>query len=357
MEHNKTININPDLFKLPEKKTRKQQSNKIKFANNTTTNPSPKKNKSIKTKLLKYIREKQEEKYKQKYDELSQNASNKNIISILNSNNKEEELNDFKQSLDYFNLNTNNSEINKNPSSSSSSSPSPLNNTIKHHPIIEQPDTLFFQPLLSSSFNKTNEPKYGCLKNGKLPTYKTFMNKTRHNSTINVNPQIIISNPSQQTGKIKFDNKNNVNGFSSLNNNENENHNNQDTISEMKKLQDKIFKNNQAYKIPKYLKKKKTFKKTFHLGKSKYHPQVSVLIPNKTVRTRITTQSQLLKQVPIENVKKYLITNGFIKIGSNAPDDVLRKIYESANMIGGEVTNHNSENLLYNYLNSNDSSL
>jgi hypothetical protein len=49
--------------------------------------------------------------------------------------------------------------------------------------------------------------------------------------------------------------------------------------------------------------------------------------------------------------------NGFIKVGSTSPDDVLRKIYESVNMIGGEVKNHNSENLLYNYLNYDNSTL
>jgi hypothetical protein len=194
------------------------------------------------------------------------------------------------------------------------------------------------------------------------------MNKTRHNnSTINVNPQITISNPSGnvssqltnslQKNKIEFiqnDNNDNDDKFH-LYKNEN---NNQPLTMEMKNIQDKIFKNNyNAYKIPKYLKKKKTFKKTFHLGKSKYYPQVSVLIPNKTIRTKITTQSHLLKQVPIEEVKRYLIMNGFIKVGSTSPDDVLRKIYESVNMIGGEVKNHNSENLLYNYLNYDNSTL
>ena len=52
------------------------------------------------------------------------------------------------------------------------------------------------------------------------------------------------------------------------------------------------------------------------------------------------------------NYKKYLIKNGFIKVGSVAPNDVMRKMYESAILVGGEIQNHNSENLLYNYLNA-----
>jgi hypothetical protein len=385
MEHNKTININPELFKLPEKKTRKRQSNTIKIANNNLIKPSQPKNKSIKTKLLKYIREKQEEKYKQKYDDLSQNVPSKHTIESLNINNPEIDTNDFNQSLEFFNSITTNEPASSDlPSSLKikeiSNTPS-HNNTVKHHTVIEQPNKVFFQPFLLNNNNNTNnvpppspslfklpDPVYGCLKNGKLPTYKMIMNKTRHNnSTINVNPQITISNPSGnvssqltnslQKNKIEFiqnDNNDNDDKFH-LYKNEN---NNQPLTMEMKNIQDKIFKNNyNAYKIPKYLKKKKTFKKTFHLGKSKYYPQVSVLIPNKTIRTKITTQSHLLKQVPIEEVKRYLIMNGFIKVGSTSPDDVLRKIYESVNMIGGEVKNHNSENLLYNYLNYDNSTL
>jgi hypothetical protein len=42
---------------------------------------------------------------------------------------------------------------------------------------------------------------------------------------------------------------------------------------------------------------------------------------------------------------------GFIKIGTNAPNDVLRQMYENTKLICGEVKNHNPENLLYNYFN------
>lgn len=402
MEH-KTIHINPELFKLPEtKKTRKQPSgaNKIKVAN---PNQYPNKNKTINKKLLKYIREKQEENYKKKYDEsLSENhIPSKRTIASLKTDIEEDEneINDFKNSLDFFKSITPSidSKIETQeqiPLTISNISSAPVSNkinhnsTIKQHPIIEQSNENFFQPFFSSSDEKIKEeppipifklpnPIYGCLKNGNLPTYKMIMNKTRNNNSpacfsgesfntpianISVNPQITISNPENSSGPSQLSQKVQLKNTSHIQEIDKHNHdslqkqsNYRQTISEMKKMQDHIFKNNNKvyneYKIPRFLKKKKTYKRTFNLGKSKYHPRVSVLIPNKTIRTKINTESQLLKQVPIEDVKKYLIMNGFIKVGSIAPDDVLRKMYESAIMIGGEIKNHNSENLLYNYLN------
>jgi hypothetical protein len=56
-----------------------------------------------------------------------------------------------------------------------------------------------------------------------------------------------------------------------------------------------------------------------------------------------------LKQTPIKDVKQFLLNKGFIKVGSVAPNDVLRKMYESVSLICGDVQNHNNEILLHNY--------
>ena len=58
--------------------------------------------------------------------------------------------------------------------------------------------------------------------------------------------------------------------------------------------------------------------------------------------------------MPIEEIKKYLIKHGFIKVGTTTPNDVLRKMYESALLICGEIQNYNSETLMYNFINNDD---
>ena len=101
----------------------------------------------------------------------------------------------------------------------------------------------------------------------------------------------------------------------------------------------------------KYLKRRKIYKRTYRIGRSQTMPKISVLVSNRTIRNRISTEAQLLKQTPIYDVKKYLIKKGLIKVGTIAPNDVLRKMYETTSLICGEIQNHNPENLLYNFIN------
>ena len=93
---------------------------------------------------------------------------------------------------------------------------------------------------------------------------------------------------------------------------------------------------------------KKTIKKKYTLGKSKIKKSVAVLIKDRGTRKKILAAHKDLKRKEINDIKTYLREHNLIKIGSSAPNDVLRKLYESA-MLAGEITNSNPEILLHNF--------
>ena len=98
---------------------------------------------------------------------------------------------------------------------------------------------------------------------------------------------------------------------------------------------------------------KRTIKRTYTLGKSKIHKKVGILIKDKNTRKRVLNAQRDIKRHGINDIKQYLRTHGLMKAGSSAPNDIVRKIYESA-MLSGEVTNQDKDILLQNFLKEKD---
>ena len=96
---------------------------------------------------------------------------------------------------------------------------------------------------------------------------------------------------------------------------------------------------------------KRTIRKSFTLGKSDKFRKVGVLLNDKQTRKNILDVQQELKKTSMTDVRKYLRQHGIIKIGSNAPNDILRKTFE-ASMLTGEITNTNKDTLMHNFINS-----
>ena len=94
--------------------------------------------------------------------------------------------------------------------------------------------------------------------------------------------------------------------------------------------------------------KTKTIKQYASFGKTK--DIVSVLIKDTDTYDKIARDKKKLEKHSMSNIRKYLRTRKLYKVGSTAPDEVLREIYKNA-YLTGNVENNNPETLVHNYIN------
>ena len=343
----KTIKVSPELFKIPQK-TRKQKE-KISSA------PKPIKiktdiHKTTKRRLLNYIREQQEQNYKKMIENgsvpsLPPELPVKEPLAKTNFEESVSYLENLKKKIDNkiqiatpmqstIPVSTILSSPIDNPTpiplaslaqktlKQYSSLPIHTGNNLSHENV-----SLDF-PVDSTPIKLNQTPSYGCLKGGNLPTYRNWMNQTQKNTPSTQRPTrpLTLEQRKEEFRKIFEKNKENM-----------------QITNELKKA--KVY-------LKKPPKQKRIIKRTFHIGKSKYHPKIGVLVSNKTIRQQITEKVNRLKQTSMEDVRKLLVRKGLIRVGSSCPPDVLRKMYESVSTLCGDLDNHNPENLLYNYMNA-----
>ena len=88
--------------------------------------------------------------------------------------------------------------------------------------------------------------------------------------------------------------------------------------------------------------------KKIKVGKNKRTKSVDVLIDNIHTRKLNKDKLQLLKKTNITTIKNYLKNRQFIKVGSNAPNSLIRYMYENIKECG-DVVNENKSNLIHNF--------
>uniref|UniRef100_A0A6C0CUH2 Uncharacterized protein n=1 Tax=viral metagenome TaxID=1070528 RepID=A0A6C0CUH2_9ZZZZ len=227
-----------------------------------------------------------------------------------------------------------------------------------------------------NSFQVEKDPPYGCLKNANKPTYRNWVRTKRNTSDTYENPQLepssnIHFSPDPQNErqkrleqlrkKIKEDEIQKLNSYNHatgfqyakekevqmpiLNSAE---PSSQNTITQVAQVTQGGSANVEEEPNKRYI--KRTVKKKYTLGKSNIYRKVGILIKNNATRKKIINAQKELKKKNIHDIKKYLIEHGLLKVGSNAPNNVLRKIYESA-MLTGEVVNQNKDVLIHNLIN------
>jgi len=422
----KTIQINPELFKMPGNRTRKAREKKeLPLAPIISPN-------NLKSKLLNRIKE---HKMKEISETMAPITNKKTTATSITGKIDDE----FHGALNYL------SDLSKKQKSKQEKERTLASKTLKQYksPLntysstpdyipgfinasLELPPEL--QPTLqapsfslSESKNKPSDVPYGCLKNGNKPTFRTW-NQTRknyeHPELINVstirpptppkrtetepiiqNPtvitanQVVISSSSsdlkEEPGpilsreqrleqiknklkKIQDKELTRIPEAVQLNNNlktledmsSKASHQiNMDQLPEIDEIDEIGFnipeilreKREDEIKIPKkYL--KRTVSRKFTLGKSDKLKRVSILLKDKKTRKNVIDAQKELKKTSITDVRKYLRQHGIIKVGSTAPNDILRKTFE-ASMLAGEITNTNKDTLLHNFMNGDLSQL
>lgn len=326
----KKISIHPDLMFMTSGKTQKKKAPKEKKEQIKMKTQTKAKNHTLrKQSLLRMIRKHQDEKHRQQLQMISGNDNSQQSENIHNNNMDDtlQFMNNIKEKHS-----ANHTLKNNNYNTLSISQPSqPLLNNADSTPVVnmnndtnlsqERSDVIIQDDSVKFHVNVPQnniQPKYGCLKDGNLPTYRS-LNNTHQGST--------RKNLLQTLEGSKRDSSQNA---------------------ELNALQ-KYTSHKKA--IQQRHKQKKIIRRTFNVGKKNKERKISVLISNKKIRSNTTLKLQHLKDISIFQVKNDLIKRGLIKVGCITPESVLRQMYSVVHSMCGSIQNHNGELLLHNYLN------
>jgi hypothetical protein len=397
MLNKKTIQINPELFKISGGKSRKNREKKVLTLNSNVT-PN-----NLKNKLLKRIKEHKTSGVVNNTNIKPKPVSNKQIKQNNSSNTNDTSSNytdEFYGALNYLSDLSKQKKVNEakqrslNTSTLKNHRPPSLDISLELPPELQETKTFVPQSneVYNINYKVTDDVPYGCLKNGKKKTYREWKQLSAPDK-IDI-PDIIRppTPPKKNTNTLTNTNTNTSlsreerlehikNKLKKIQNEETQIK--QQSLDNFKKLEKEISKpltieeleldnfsksttestedikdiiNNrndinekEKEKDKKYL--KRTIKRKFTLGKSDKLRRVSVLIKDRQTRKNIINSQKELKKTAITDIKKYLRQHGMIKVGSTCPPDILRKTFESA-ILTGEVTNTNKDILLHNFLSS-----
>ena len=372
--NSKKISINPDFFKLGSRKggrsatvskntARKDKQRKLR---NKTLKPN-----SVRKKLLNRIRDYQKQQQKLQNEMVEQYSSEISVDDI--------EKNDFDDALDVLQkiikqkkkertqknrqgFNSNSIQIvgSQAPSTQQAIPQNTLHNSQQtpQTQIQHQPQT-HIGGYVNKTLKKTSvkeAPPFGCLKNGKKPTYRAYMKSVKQStpapslkprnplikiedlpkSTSNVTQATHITERKSKLDTIKNKYKINQQGGTP------------ETVARQNLVKSKLMKLN----LPTTKQKRwrvKTIKRTYKLGKQKGKRNVDVLIKNNETRKKVNSAIRALKKTPLYDVNKFLKEKNFIKTGSSAPENVKRAIFNNS-MLAGDINNTNSNVMIHNYM-------
>ena len=342
----KPIKINPELFTLGARNVKNKTLKK------TKTNIQPNK---LKQNLLSKIKNYRKNK-------LSESNDKNEPIIISNPDVKINKISDSKSVINSKPIinqklpTKNNYVLDSKPTIDDDDFTQSINYLKKLSTKSEKPSSDF--PLKSlNDIKNNNAPQYGCMKNGSLPTYREWKNKTLKKSIENRETDNRDTDnretenresknresDNRDTDNRDTDNRDTDNRDTDNRDTDNRETENRETENRESENRDNLEKN----KPPKYKLSKRSTTLKYYLGKR--GRSVGVLVKNATTRKKIMDEHNLLRQTKLSDMKNYLKRHNLLKSGSRAPPDIIKKMYEQS-LLGGDIRNSNKNNVIHNYL-------
>ena len=299
----KSISINPNFFKIGGKARKKEKKKKSKPKNTLKPN-------DIKKKLIAKIKAHQK---KEKDREIEEQDKEENTFK-----------NEFQETLSYL------EDMTKKKNEKKKKKKERKRNKTMKKPIQSNGGQssnvqVDIGPMnKNEQFNVTPAPPYGCLKGGNKPTWRQY-NKTLKKNKEDITNEYKI-NPPIFNLNAEFE----------------------DRADKLDKLKNKFKEMNEPSRPKKTKIKTRRIRRKITLGKNKKSGIIGVLVKSKKTRKNVKKEVDVLKRKSIQEVKEYLRKHNLTKIGSNAPDHILRTTYENA-YLSGDIRNQNADILLHNW--------
>jgi len=288
-EIRKTIQINPKYLIHDKKSSGRKKKARGNLKKNLAIQPN-----GVRDKLLQKIKD-----HRQRQNELKNTAASKPDTS-----------NPFKTSLEYLNSVIQKSETKKQ----------------RRRRRRKQLDVHTPQGVhnVTAKIRNNDDPPWGILKNGKKPLYSEYKRTLRK---LDGASEIPIQQKSIHYEKPIVPKS-----------------------TQILERKSKLTEMKQKFNTPKKEKKSQTLKKKRRYTLGKHGDSIGILIKSKATRRKIKREHKNLKKKKIKDIKLYLKKHGLLKVGSNAPEELCRSIYETA-VLSGEIYNNNANLLLHNYIN------
>jgi hypothetical protein len=272
---------------------------------------------------------------------------------------------------------SNNSNSNSNSNSNNNGNGN-SNNNILVAPTAPLPDVSAL-PFLNQ------EPQWGCLKSGSKPTFRTFHHKTLKNNTplqitnpSLLNPVAVMPDTMNMVADMNMNTNMNIVSVVGSDSSVTDAVAGTDTLpvatdgsaSNAVAMSESLYGTRQQrleeYRHEQINAEKKTVQPTMSIKQTKQHiitkkyklgkysnrtgPVIGVLIKNVQTQRNVEKKRNEMRRVPLDTIISRLHKKRLLKVGSTAPPDILREMYESA-VFAGDIENEGGNDIaMHNFL-------